>query len=200
MRRPLLALAVLAAACAGPPSGPVGRPDPRAERASAFDARVIRQPAVVVRVEIATRPAERQAASWPAEYEGVLLEGLNARAVPARDARLLSARDRIVPAEALARAREVGADHVLLVNARLYQSEAAFCRDARPFRAVVAVWSQSLRVMRVSDGAVTYETRHPIEVPAMEADCEAPRESRPRTRAEHLAAAVDTLLKNLLGP
>lgn len=202
MRLALVMLALLAAACAGRSSEPTATPRPRAERgAPGFKASALRQPAVFVRVETgAGQFNQRQVASWPAEYEGALLEALNARAVPARDARLVSARERLVAADALARAREVGADHVLLIDARVHQNEMAFCRDARPFRAVTTVWTQKVRVLRVSDGAVAFETKKPIDVPAVEPDCDAPRESNRRTPAEHLSAAVDALLKRLLGP
>ena len=82
MRWPLLALALLAAACAGPSSEPTAKPKPRADRkAPAFKPSALRQPAVFVRVEIAGQFSTRQIASWPAEYEGAVLEGLNARDV-----------------------------------------------------------------------------------------------------------------------
>lgn len=200
MRLAILALALLVAACAGPASEPTAKPRPRADRKAPFKASALRQPAVFVRVEVgAGQVSQRQVTSLPAEYEGALLEGLNARAVPARDVRLVSPRERLVPADALARGREVGADHVLLVDARLHQTETAFCRDARPFRAVAAVWSQKLQVLRVSDGAVTFETKKPIDVPAVEPDCDTPRDSKRRSPAEHLSAAIDALLKRLLG-
>jgi hypothetical protein len=200
MRSAMLALALplLSTACGTVASHPAS--DAGAQRAApAFQANALRQPAVFIRVEIAGRFSARQVTSWPAEYEGALLEGLNARAVPARDARLLTASERLVPAEALARAREVGADHALLVDARLHQAETAFCRSARPFRAAVMVWSQRVRVLRVSDGGVAFETTTPIDVPGVEANCDAPRESRRRTPAEHVSAAVDALLERLLG-
>ena len=195
-----LALTLILAGCTGPASESAGKPGSQTHPTTpAFDARALRQPAVFVRVEIVGQFSPRQVTTWPAEYEGALLEGLNARAVPARDARLLTSSERLVPAEALARAREVGADHAVLVDARLHQADAAFCRDARPFRAAVMVWTQKVQVLRVSDGALAFETRKPIEVPAVEADCDTPRESRRRTPAEHVSAAVDALLKRLLG-
>lgn len=197
----VIALALLVAACAGPSSEPTSTAPPRADRkAPRFKPSALRQPAVFVRVEVAASQMNpRQVSSLPAEYEGALLEGLNARAVPARDVRLVAPRERLVPADALARAREVGADHVLVVDARLHQTETAFCRDARPFRAMTAVWSQKLQVLRASDGVMTFETKKPIDVAAVEPDCDAPRDSKRRSPAEHLSAAVDTLLKRLLG-
>jgi hypothetical protein len=199
MRWSLLALVLLVPACAGPSSDGASPSGARADRrAPAAIGRALRQPAVFVRVQIASPVDTRRSAAWPSEYEGALLEALNARAVPARDARLLTARERFSPADALARAREVDADHVLLVDARLHQVETAFCRDARPFRAVVPVWSQTLRVLRVSDGAVAYETKRPVDVPGVEADCESPRDSKRRSPAEHVSAAVEELLERLL--
>lgn len=197
MRGLLLVLAILLAACAGPSREPTTtRP-----ASAPFKASAVRQPAVFVRVEIGSGQfSERQLESMPGEYEGTLLEALNARAVPAKDVRLLSSRERLDPKAAVARAREIGADHALLVEARVVQGETVFCREGRrPFRTTTTVWSQRLVVLRASDGAVAFETMNPVEVAAIDPDCEAPRESRRRSAAEHMSSAVEALLARLLG-
>ncbi len=199
MRVPVAALALLVTACAHPSGGPTTATTGTGQ---AFKPSTVRQPAVFIRVEIGVGQfSERQVASFPQEYEGALVEALNARAIPARDVRLVSVRDKLDPKAALARAREVGADHVFLVNARVQQTDAVFCRDTRrPFRARTAVWSQRLVVLRTSDGARAFETLNPVEVQGVDPDCDAPKDSRPRSASEHITAAVEALLARLLSP
>jgi hypothetical protein len=205
MRALIVALTLATAACAGPSAtsspGPAAKPDTSAGGSQPFKPSAVREPAIFVRVEIgAGQFSPRQVASLPAEYEGVLAEALNARAIPAKDVRLVSARDRIDAKAALARAREVGADHALLVEARVQQGETVFCRDGRrPFRAATTTWTQRLVVLRVTDGTRAFETANPVEVAAIDPDCDAPRDSRRRSPADHMSAAIDALLAKLLG-
>lgn len=199
MRVLTLAFAVLLAAC----GGAAQERAPTAEKAARAPSTPIRlrQPAVFVRVQFGSGQwTERQKASLPAEYEGALVEAMNARAVLARDVRLLAARDPIDRNVALTRAREVGADHAVLVEAKIEQTEQVFCKGTRQaFRRVTTVWTQRLLALRASDGAVAFETLNPVEVMGFEPDCDAPRESRTRSPAEQLAHAVETLVARLLG-
>src|SRR2546425_11213515 len=150
-RRPALALLPrAAAACVSPRAGervPV--------RAADFGPAEARQPAVVVRVTFAGGLSDREREALPAEYEGALLEGLNARAVLAKDVQVLAGGDAKLDAHAaLERARTLGADHAIVVDVRVATGEMIFCRESRrPFQAPATVWSQSVQVLRSSDGA-----------------------------------------------
>src|SRR5690348_16795915 len=117
---------VLLAACATP----APRRLPATDTAGgSFRASELREPAVLVRVEVERGNfTERERAELPREYEGALLEGLNARAILTKDVRIVSARERLDPKPGLARAREIGADHILVVDARVSRGETVACR------------------------------------------------------------------------
>src|SRR2546425_10865397 len=150
-RRPALALLTLAAAACVSTSGVERVPI----RAADFRPAEARQPAVVVRVTFAGGLSDREREALPAEYEGALLEGLNARAVLAKDGPGLAGGDAKPDAHAaLQRARTLGADHAIVVDVRVATGEMIFCRESRrPFQAPATVWSQSVQVLRSSDGA-----------------------------------------------
>lgn len=200
MRVLMLAFAVLLAACGGATRGTA----PQSEKAAPpvpFAPLALRQPALFVRVQLGPGQwSERQKASLPSEYEGALVEAMNARAVLARDVRLLASRDPLDRKAALTRAREVGADHAVLVETKVEQTEQTFCKGTRQaFRRLTTVWTQRLVALRASDGAVAFETLNPVEVMGFEPDCDAPRESRTRSPADQLAHAVEALVARLLG-
>ena len=65
----------------------------------------------------------------PGAYEGTLREALSARDRPPLDTHHVSQLDR--PAAAL-RAREVGADHALLIDVRIDKVETYFYREGPP--------------------------------------------------------------------
>src|SRR2546425_3131047 len=87
----LAAVLLLAAACASPPRES-DSPKSAPARARDFRSTELRQPAVFVRVTLATPGAfsDRDRSTLPVAYEGALLEGLNARAVLPRDAQLVT--------------------------------------------------------------------------------------------------------------
>src|SRR5437762_5989056 len=129
-----LALLGLAATACVSPSGV----EPAPIRAADFRPTQVRQPAVVVRLAFAGQLSEREREALPAEYEGALLEGLNTRAVLAKDVEILAQGDAKLDAHAaLARARTLGADHAIVVDVRVATGEAIFCRESRrPFQTV----------------------------------------------------------------
>ena len=114
MRALLIAMSLAITACASSaPHGATETPD----RPASFDAREFRQPAIFVRVDVRTAQlSTRDASEAPGEYQGLLLEGLNAKAVVPRDVTVVAERDALDRRAAVARAREVGADHALLVD------------------------------------------------------------------------------------
>jgi hypothetical protein len=191
---PFVAL-LLTAACAAAGGGPAP-----STRAADFSATQVRQPAVFVRLELAAGQFDdREAGALPDEYEGALLEALDARAIPARDVRRVTGRAHDAAA-ALARAREVGADHAILVDVRVERAQGVFCRDGRrPFRAAATVWRQAVEVLRASDGARRAALSPArLTVTDVEPDCDDPRASRRRTAGETVREAVNRLLERLL--
>src|SRR5919106_5362435 len=99
--------ALVVTACA-----PMRDVEPVPIRAADFKPLQIRQPAVVVRVALAGPLSDRDREVLPLEYESALLEGLNARAVLAKDVQVVAGRDAKLDARAaLERARALGADH-----------------------------------------------------------------------------------------
>jgi hypothetical protein len=194
---PLLALAVIGAACAPFDTGPLPT------RAVDYKASEIRRPAVYVRVSFGSGAWDaRERASLPARYEGALLEGLNTKAVLARDVQLVPERDAKFDAgAALARARAIGADHAILIDVRISQGMTTFCGETRrPFRGPAMVLEQEVEVLRASDGATRLRVVRPaLAVPNVEIDCDNPREARRRTAEETLGAAVDRLLVRVFG-
>ncbi len=191
----LVLLAVLGlAACATP--GAAREP----ARAADFQPSQIRQPALLVRVRLGPGPwSERERRQLAASYEHALLEELNARAVAAVDVRVGDEAAGGAPA-AVARAREVGADHAIVITVRVDQVQAVFCRGSgRPFRAVTTVWRQQALVLRASDGAERARLAgEPLTVTAVEPDCENPGASRRRPSPETASQAVSRLLGRLL--
>ena len=188
----IVALVLLLAACAGPATETAPAPD--------FTPAQIRQPAVVLRFVVnAGDFAAEERLSLPVAYEGMLLEALDARAIPARDAQQVSRLDRLAAAM---RARDVGADHALLVDVRVEKVETYFCREGRrPFRAPVTTWVQTAEVVRASDGVSRSKVAGPaLTVIDLEPDCESPRESRRRSSSETAREGVNRLLRRLLGP
>src|SRR5437870_8056993 len=114
-RRPALARLTLAAAACVSPSGVERVPI----RAADFRPAEVRQPAVVVRVTFAGGLSDREREALPAEYEGALLEGLNARAVLAKDVQVLAGGDAKLDAHAAPdRARTLGAGHATVGDGR----------------------------------------------------------------------------------
>lgn len=192
----LAAVALLLSACAALPGGPAPT------QAIDFTPTEIRRPAIFVRVNLAPNQfGERERRALPQEYEGALLEGLNERAVLPKDVQLAT-EGTLDASAALRRAREVGADHAILVEVRVARGETVFCRETRrPLRGLATVWSQEVQVLRTSDGAPRLTiTRGPaLTVTDIDIDCDDPKASERRSTAETVTQAVRKLLARLLG-
>jgi hypothetical protein len=193
-----LALAVLTIGCTSTgattavPATPTRAPDYRPSQ--------LRLTALVVRVTISpdATVSEGERAALPGLYESALVEGLNERALVVRDVGLATRRE--PPGVAAARAREVGADHALVVDVRIAPDVVRVCEEtARPLRGRATVFAQEATVVRASDGAV--RSTLSVNVPAVEVDCDAPRPgARSRSAGATLRDAVERLLARLLGP
>lgn len=192
---------VMLAGCASSPGSPT--PVPATRRGDEFGPTQLRQAAVLVRVALAPASfSDRERGSIPREYEAALLDALDAHALVTKDVRLLASGERFDVRAAATRAREVGADHALLVDVRASRAEVAFCTQTRrPFRAVTTLWTQTATVVRATDGTTRLEIGPPgVQLGEMEPDCGDPRASRPRPRNEVLGQAADLLLRRLLTP
>lgn len=197
LRLGVLALAILAAGCASGGEPPTA---PAAQRTSDYRPSQLRLTAVTVRVVVGRDAAvsERERTTLPGLYEGILVEGLNERALVVRDVRALAAPE--PPAMAAARARDVGADHAVVVEVRIEPELVRVCEETRrPLRGHATVFKQQATVVRASDGVV--RATHAVDVPAVEADCEAERpRAQVRSAGAAAAGAVERLLARLLEP
>ena len=78
-----------------------------------------------------------------------------------------------------------------------------FCRESRrPFQAPATVWSQSVQVLRSSDGAARLAIPEDagLTVTDLDADCDDPRASRRLPTSDVIASAVARLLTRVVGP
>jgi hypothetical protein len=135
-------------------------------------------------------------------YEGALVEAFDEYGLPPTDLQRVAPSERFDTRSALLRARQVHADHVIVIDLKVSRREAVFCTDSpRPFRAVTTVWSQGVQVLRVSDGAsrMAVAPGQDLDVTELEADCANPRRSERRDRAEMLGAAIQALTQRVLG-
>lgn len=189
----------LATGCATGPESP-GEPPPLV--ASDFRPTQIRQPALFVAVTLKGDWAEREKTAWPQDYEGLLLEGFNARAVLVKDVRSGAAGSTLDRRVALARAREVGADHAILVDARAVSETVTVCQEAgRPRRGQALVWRQTVEVLRASDGATRLAAGGGPALMVTDADVDCRTgQARRREPAAVMRDAVERLLSRLLGP
>jgi hypothetical protein len=201
--RLLLAAALLASACASPAAPPA--PSPATPRPAAYRPAELRQAALFVRVAFGPgtfAALEREAITT--QYEGALLDALNGSGILVRDTRVTSsAQGTATPAAALMRAREVQADHAVLVEARIARQPEVFCRDTRrPLQTTATVWTQGVTILRASDGAarLTVMPDRARAVMDLEPDCEKPQESPRRSRDDLITEAAARLVRRLLSP
>ena len=200
----VLVIALLSgcASSSSPVSSSPSRPVP-ARAASAFKPAEVRQPAVFLRFEFGTGAfSERERTSLPAEYEGTFLDALNAKAVLTRDVRVLAKGERFDSRTGLERARELGADHVIVVDVKIERGEMTFCANGRrPFRVATTRWSQAAEVIRVTDGVTRLSLPRPgIQLTEFDADCQSPNNSRQRSREDTVTQGVEELLRRVVGP
>src|SRR5215470_17838859 len=156
----LLAAGLLSACASGSSSDDI-------VREPGFRTSSIRRPALLVRVGIDETMSERERARIPEDYQAAIVEGLDrlgillvdVATVPPGRSRALQGIDR---PPALARAREAGAEHLLIVDARLSRGDLGHCqRGGRGLIGLTVYWDAALEIDRVSDGKRLY-----VEPPA----------------------------------
>src|SRR2546426_8806818 len=196
----IVALAALLTACAEP----AARREAIPVRVSDFKASEMRQPVVFAQIRFgAGQYTNEERKSIEEELEGALLEELNSRAVLAKEVRVSVARGDAErdPGPAVARARELGADHAILAELRVSRGPQLFCQGTRKrFQANATRWEQAAEVVRASDGNVRLRIVPGSMLPVvdLDADCDNPRESRRLTTGEAVADAVKRILTRLL--
>jgi hypothetical protein len=203
--------ALLAAGCATPSSGPVRWREP------GFDPAAVRRPAVLVLVSIERggfgggAQGERERAAIPERYELAVLEALDRFGILPLDI-TLEARpgsqgherplEQVNRPRALARARETGAEHLLIVDARLARRDLVHCRESRRPRAgPTTFWVAGLEVLRASDGRTLLVEPPTAErlVTDVELDCESGRVTRRKGMDELVEESVTRILSPLGG-
>ncbi len=152
----------------------------------------------------------RERASIPEQFEAGLIDGLNAQGIFPLDVSLDAQRtyrgtsnplERLDRGQALARARNLQADALLLVGMRLGRRDLVYCREThRPFRAWSTVLAVTLEVLRVSDGARLMHEPPTAEDPLtdIETDCGRERSIRRLSFQELADAGIGRALTLLL--
>lgn len=192
----LLALCLLSGCAAGSSSTTSGLREP------GFRASMVRRPAVVVRVSVSEELSQRERARIPEDYQAAVVEGLDRLGVLAVDVEVLPGGSNralvgIDRGPALARAREAGAEHLVIVDARLSRGDLSHCKQSgRARTGPTTYWDAGLEIDRVSDGK-----RLLVDPPAenlravdVELDCKTGRLIRRRSMDELIAESVGLIL------
>ena len=194
------------------PSGPVAWREP------GFRPSAVKRPAVhlqvsLERVGLGSGPfSERDRATLPEQYEAAIEAALNALGILPLDMtlearRALRTNER--PLEGLdlrgplQRAREVGAEHLLLLAVRLSRQDLVHCRDSRrPLTAPTTYWEAGLEVLRVSDAAPLLVEPAATEqrVVDVDVDCERGRVAKRRSMDEMIEDSAARALAPLARP
>lgn len=186
----------LAAGCAGFASGTPAFRDP------GFRASSVRRPALLVRVSLPGELSPRERDRIPEDYQAAVVEGLDRLAIlavdlaflPATSARPLEGLDR--PA-ALGRAREAGAEQLVIVDARLARGDLAHCKGKDRTRSAPTVfWDVGLEIRRVADGQplLVEPASEDLRALDVELDCKTGRLIRRKSMDELIADSVGLAL------
>jgi hypothetical protein len=193
----LALLALLAAwGCAG---GLGGTP---ASREPGFRAASVRRPALLVRVSVPPELGQRERDRIVEDYQAAVLEGLERMGIlvvdmataPGNSSRPLQGIDR--PA-ALGRAREAGAEQLVIVDARLARDNLTHCKQmGRARSGPTTFWDVGVEIRRVSDTQPLL-----VEPPAedlravdVELDCKTGRLIRRKSMDELISDSVGLAL------
>lgn len=126
-------------------------PGPAAMRHTDYRPADIRRPAVVL--QVSGEFASREAASISDRVEAGLIDALNGQGIFPLDVAVSTSRT-LDRSQAVARARSLRADALLLLEMHLGHRDVVYCRETRrPFAARSTLLAVTLEVLRVSDGA-----------------------------------------------
>jgi hypothetical protein len=193
----LVMLALLAASgCVGG----LGRTP--ASREPGFRAASVRRPALLVRVSVPPEIGQRERDRIVENYQAAVIEGLerlgilvvDLATVPGSSARSLEGLDR--PA-ALGRAREAGADQLVIVDARLARDNLTHCKQmGRARSGPTTFWDVGLEIRRVSDTQplLVEPPAEDVRAVDVELDCKTGRLIRRKSMDELIADSVGLVL------
>jgi hypothetical protein len=195
-RAALVALCLLSGCATGPPSSNTALREP------GFRASTIRRPALLVRVSVADDLSQRERERIPDDYQAAVVEGLDRLGVLALDvATAPSSRSRALDGidrgPALARARAAGAEHLVIVDARLSRGELRHCiQGGRALAGPTTYWDAALEIDRVSDGRplLVEPSAEDTRAVDVELDCKTGRLIRRRSMDELINDSVGLIL------
>jgi len=190
----LLALSLLAG-CA--PSS-----NSTALREPGFRASTIRRPALLVRVSVPDDLSQRDRARIPEDYQAALVEGLDRLGILAVDVAVAPsgrsrALDGIDRASALTRAREAGAENLVIIDARLARGDLRHCTGSgRNLVGPTTYWDAALEIDRVADGKplMVEPPSNELRAVDVELDCKTGRLIRRRSMDELINDSVGLVL------
>ncbi len=171
-------------------------------REPGFRATTIRRPALLVRVNVADDVGQRERARIPEDYQAAVVEGLDRLGILALDVAVApsgrsQALDGIDRTSALTRAREAGAEHLVIVDARLSRGDLPHCKErGRRLVGPTTYWDAALEIDRVSDGKPLFVEPPGEELRAVdvELDCKTGRLIRRRSMDELINDSVGLVL------
>ena len=171
-------------------------------REPGFRASSIRRPALLVRVSVADDVSPRERARIPEDYQAAVVEGLDRLGILALDVAVAPsgrnrALDGIDRAPALTRARAAGAEHLVIVDARLSRGDLRHCKESgRALTGPTTYWDTALEIDRVSDGKPLLVEPPAEELRAVdvELDCKTGRLIRRRSMDELINDSVGLIL------
>lgn len=171
-------------------------------REPGFRASTIRRPALLVRVSVADDLSPRDRVRIPEDYQAAVVEGLDRLGILALDVALApSGRSRALEgidrASALTRAREAGAEHLVIVDARLARGDLRHCRESgRTLSGPTTYWDAALEIDRVSDSKplLVEPAAEDLRAVDVELDCKTGRLIRRRSTEELINDSVGLIL------
>jgi hypothetical protein len=202
MRSQSFTTATIALLALGSLAGCASSSDNTALREPGFRASTIRRPALLVRVSVPDDLSPRERARIPEDYQAALVEGLDRLGILAVDVAVAPsgrsrALDGIDRASALTRAREAGAENLVIVDARLARGDLRHCTGSgRNLVGPTTYWDAALEIDRVSDGKPLLLEPPSEELRAVdvELDCKTGRLIRRRSMDELINDSVRLVL------
>jgi hypothetical protein len=171
-------------------------------REPGFRATSVRRPALLVRVSVFAELDKRDRDRIPENYEAAVVEGfdragilpVDLASIPGSSTRPLEGLDR---AAALSRAREAGAEQLVIVDARLSSGELTHCKQTgRALSGPTTFWDVGLEIRRVADGQplLVEPPTEDLRAVDVELDCKTRRLIRRRSMDELITDSVGLVL------
>jgi len=160
-------------------------------REPGFRASTIRRPALLVRVSVPDDLNQRERARIPEDYQAAVVEGLDRLGILAVDV--------AVAPSGLTRAREAGAESLVIIDARLASGDLRHCTGSgRNLVGPTTYWDAALEIDRVSDSKplLVEPPSEDLRAVDVELDCKTGRLIRRRSMDE----LINDSVRLVLGP